>query len=175
MQHVMSGPKPRIVPWVGAATIACAVGCGSPGSPQGDSSSATGAGGTGPASLCESDPRALVYAVGLESKAQDGAVTVRFVDAQPAPPAKGNNIWTVEVLDAHGAPIDGATIVTTAYMPDHGHYSSIKPTSTPTGSPGTYTVTPVNLFMPGIWQVTLQVEPPQGAPDSVVFTFCIAG
>lgn len=123
---------------------------------------------------CATDPRAQAYAVGLSSTSTDGAVKITFVDADPAPPAKGNNTWTVAITDAAGAPIAGATIATVAYMPDHGHTSPIKPVATEM-APGTYEVTPVNLFMPGIWEVTLTVTPSGGTAEPVKFTFCIAG
>ncbi len=123
---------------------------------------------------CAADPRAQVYAVGLSSTSADGAVKITFVDADPAPPAKGNNTWTVTVVDAAGKPITGAMITTVAYMPDHGHTSPIKPTATEQDA-GTYEVTPVNLFMPGVWEVTLTVTPAGGTAEAVKFTFCVAG
>ena len=123
---------------------------------------------------CATDTRAQVYVVGLSAASDDGAVKVTFVDADPAPPAKGNNTWTVKLTDAAGKPISGAAIEATAYMPDHGHTSPIKPTGTEKDA-GTYEVTPVNLFMPGIWEITLKVTPAGGAAESVKFTFCVAG
>ena len=146
-----------------------AVACG------GESTTSGASSGSGAASVCASDPRAEAYAVGLEGKAADGAVKIRFVDAMPAPPSKGNNTWTVQVLNGADQPINGATIELTAFMPDHGHGSSTKPTVTPMGSDGTYQLALVNLFMPGIWQITFKVTPPQGMADAVVFTFCIDG
>ncbi|MFO0591030.1 MAG: FixH family protein [Polyangiaceae bacterium] len=123
---------------------------------------------------CATDTRAQVYAVGLSESSADGAVKITFVDADPAPPAKGNNTWTVKLTDGSGAALAGATIEATAYMPDHGHTSPIKPTGTEK-DPGTYELTPVNLFMPGIWEVTLKVTPAGGMAEEVKFTFCVAG
>src|SRR5262245_10238182 len=80
-----------------------------------DSGTSGGSSGSGAASVCASDPRAEAYAVGLEGKASDGAVKVRFVDAMPAPPSKGNNTWTVQVLNGADQPINGATIELTAF------------------------------------------------------------
>lgn len=124
---------------------------------------------------CASDPRVQVYAVGLSATSKDGAITIAFVDADPAPPAKGNNTWTVKLTDAGGNPVTGAAIETTAYMPDHGHTSPIKPTATEQSDAGTYEVTPVSLFMPGVWEVTLTVTPASGTATDVTFTFCVAG
>lgn len=124
---------------------------------------------------CAADPRAQVYAVGLSSSSANGAMTITFVDADPAPPAKGNNTWTVTIEDAAGDPVNGAAIATIAYMPDHGHTSAIKPTATSLDDKGTYEIKPVNLSMPGIWEVTLTVTPTGGVTEAVKFTFCIAG
>ena len=97
------------------------------------------------------------------------------MDASPSPPAKGNNVWTVQLLDKDGKPVTGATIVTKPFMPDHNHGSSIKPQATAKGAEGTYEITPVNLFMPGIWQITFTVTTPGGLDDSAVIDFCVDG
>jgi hypothetical protein len=138
------------------------------------STSGTGAGGSGP-SVCATDPRAEVYAVGLTQAAMDGAMKVSFVDATPAPPAKGVNAWTFKLTDGQGAPISGAAITVKQVMPDHGHGSSITPQVAPKGSDGTYEVTLLEFFMPGIWEITFTVTPAGGTADTVVFTFCVDG
>jgi hypothetical protein len=166
---------------VGLLAAALAAGCGSGESAGGTggqaSSSSTASASTGsqPEAACARDPRTVPYAVGVEAKATDGALTVQFMDANPAPPAKGNNTWTVKLLDAAGKPVNGATIVTKPYMPDHAHGSSIKPQATAKGTDGTYEITPVNLFMPGVWQITFTVTTPGGMNDSAVVTFCVDG
>jgi hypothetical protein len=163
---------------MGLLAAAIAAGCGPAESAGGtggqSSSSASSSTGTPAEAACAKDPRTVPYAVGVEAKATDGALTVHFMDASPAPPAKGNNTWTVQLLDGNGKPVDGATIVTTPFMPDHGHGSSIKPQSTAKGN-GTYEIAPVNLFMPGVWQITFTVTVAGGTADSAVVTFCVDG
>lgn len=139
------------------------------------SSSASSSTGTPIEAACAKDPRTVPYAVGVEAKATDGALTVQFMDAIPAPPTKGNNTWTVKLLDGAGKPVNNATIVTKPYMPDHAHGSSIKPQATEKGDDGTYEITPVNLFMPGVWQITFSVTAAGGLSDSAVVTFCVDG
>lgn len=143
-----------------------------------DSSSGTGGGGstttgTG-SSVCATDPRAMAYAVGISQASADGKVKIAFADAMPAPPAKGANVWTITLTDAAQMPIDGATIDVKPFMPDHGHGSSATPVVTGKGS-GNYEVTNLQLFMPGIWQITFTVTPAGGVAESVVFTFCVEG
>lgn len=139
----------------------------------------TGSGSTSGAppveSICADDPRAMAYAVGLESASADGSVRVRFVGATPAPPTKGDNIFTIQLVDGGGSPIDGATVTTASMMPDHGHSSAVIPETKPKGSQGEYTISPVNYFMAGIWETTFTIERPGAANEDVTFTLCIDG
>jgi hypothetical protein len=97
-----------------------------------------------------------------------------LVSSDPGPPIKGNNTWVVRVLDSANQPVPGATLTVRPYMPDHGHGTPIVVMPTET-SPGTYTLSPVNLFMSGLWQVTIDVSAPGGVSDSGVFSFCAEG
>ncbi len=135
------------------------------------SSSSSSSGGT---SICADDPRVEPYAVGLSAEAPDG-ITVTMMDASPAPPAKGNNAITIQIADKDGNPLSGVDVSFKAYMPDHGHSSSIIPDVTEQGG-GKYKLSPINLFMPGVWELTFGVTAP-GAPmtSNALFTLCIDG
>jgi len=115
-----------------------------------------------------------VYAPNLEKVGANG-YTVQLMSATPAPPAKGNNSWRIHVADPTQTAADGLGIDVNPYMPAHGHSTPIEAVVTPTGDPGEYTLDPVNLFMPGIWEVTLELSSGGSAVDSVVYTFCIDG
>jgi hypothetical protein len=98
-----------------------------------------------------------------------------MVEATPAPPAKGTNAMTLELTDAGGKPIDGATITVTPFMPDHAHGSAVTPVVAPAG-PGRYSVTKVYLPMAGLWRITVSVQAASGAPvQDAVFQFCLDG
>ncbi|MGH7281096.1 MAG: FixH family protein [Polyangiaceae bacterium] len=124
-------------------------------------------------SLCATDSRAQTYASGMEQKGSAGALSVKLESINPNPVIKGNNVWTIQVVDANGAPVDGATITVKPYMPDHGHGSSIIPQVAAGTDPGTYDISLLNLFMPGIWTVTFDVTTSANVTDSAVFTFCV--
>ena len=126
-------------------------------------------------SVCADDPRATAYADGLSATSQDGAVTARLLSADPEPPAKGDNALVLAIEDAQGAPVAGAAVAVTPFMPDHGHGASTTPVVTESATPGTYDVKAVDLFMPGIWELRLRVTPAGGAAHDVVFTFCVDG
>jgi hypothetical protein len=160
---------------LGVVALASVVGCsssntGSDGS-GGSAANSSSAAGT---SICSTDPRAEAYKVGLTETATDGAVSIKLQDANPAPPTRGNNTFHIALTDKAGKPIEGAEISTKTWMPDHGHGSSIVPTTTPSGN-GVYEINPLNLFMPGIWQITFDVTEKDKTTDSVMFTFCIDG
>lgn len=74
-------------------------------------------------------------------------------------PVLGDNTVTVEVTDTAGAPVTGAEISVTAFMPAHGHGSPHPPTISELGE-GRYEASPVTLHMPGTW--TLTVEATEG-------------
>jgi hypothetical protein len=121
---------------------------------------------------CLNDPRAQVYTANMQQKGFGNLLTFVLTAADPAPPAKGANTWTVKLLDGAANVVTDGTITASPFMPDHGHGSSVVPETTPSGDG--YTVAPLYFFMPGLWQVTLQAMTPAGN-DSMVFNFCIPG
>ena len=125
----------------------------------------------GPIITCESDSRD-VYVANLEKPGRAGTWKFVLAESSPAPPARGRNTWTVKLLDASGKPVTGAKIAVTAFMPAHGHSSPTTPIMTPAGDG--YSIGPISLFMPGLWEVTVDAEA-AGIRDSTVFSFCVAG
>lgn len=119
---------------------------------------------------CAIETRADAYALGMRKLG--GEVEVAIVEATPAPPARGDNTWRVRVQDAAGSAMAAAITVDT-YMPDHQHGSSIRTDVVETEIDGEFVLDPVNLFMPGLWEVTLDLTLDDGTPDAVVFRFCV--
>jgi YtkA-like len=145
-------------------------GCGSSGNEE-TSSAPT------PTVSCMADPRLDGVAADLDKSGELGLLSFHFFDLSPSPPAKGMNTFHVQVRDAAGVPIQGDLQVD-LYMPDHGHGTSVEPRITPEAAPGTYTVTPLYLFMPGVWRITFQVfrEASDDAKlDDAVLHFCVEG
>lgn len=127
---------------------------------------------------CTTETRADNFSIGLEKPGGSGAVDFHLMTAMPAPPAQGNNTWEVQLNTMNagvaGDPMVGATLGVHPYMPDHMHPAELKAVVTDEGN-GLYKMTPVNLWMPGLWQTTIDVTPPGASEktDSVVFSFCI--
>jgi hypothetical protein len=114
------------------------------------------------------------YRPGLERSGPAG-YTVTLVDAQPAPPARGNNAWRIRVLKPNRTPARGANLSVDTWMPDHGHGSPITASVTAGAAAGEYVLDPVSLFMPGTWEVTITIRSGATEVDAVTFTFCIEG
>lgn len=123
---------------------------------------------------CEADPRLTPWVQDSERPGVSGHFTLRMLEAQPAPAQKGDNTWKVRVTDAAGAAVTGATVKVTPFMPEHGHGTSIAATVTEDAD-GRYDITPVNLSMPGLWEVTFDVKSAQGTADRMVVWLCIEG
>jgi hypothetical protein len=115
------------------------------------------------------------FVVGLEKAGAGGTVDFKLMSIDPAPPIRGNNTWVVQVSTMAsgvvGNPIDGATVSATPFMPAHQHGSPITPVITATGNPGEYSIAPVNMWMPGVWETTIAVSAP--STDRAVYKFCI--
>jgi YtkA-like len=113
---------------------------------------------------------AQVFTVGMQATTPSG-VTVRIAAASPAPPDVGDNTWTLELEDASGAPLTGASPVVTPWMPLHGHGLAPSEYFCVEDEAGAYVVDTFDLVMPGLWQFTVEVAD----GDAVQFDLCAEG
>lgn len=138
------------------------------------------AGGAGEEVACTDDARVDEFEEGL-AKTGDQGFTVTLESGDPEPPARGDNGWSVTVLDADGKPLSDVELVVTAKMPDHGHMSPTTPEATTTDADGKSSISKLNLFMAGVWFVEVSIMAPGAAEaakkplDSVRFAFCVEG
>ncbi len=112
-----------------------------------------------------------VYVAGLQKA---GAVLdVRLMTANPAPPSRGDNEWVIHLNTVAGAaPVSGAMIQVTPFMPKHQHGTPVNVKVDAMPSAGEYKLSPVNMWMPGVWETTIEMTSSSGT-DSVVYKFCI--
>jgi len=127
---------------------------------------------------CVEDPRVDTYAANMDKPGELGLLSFSFSDAEPAPPAKGSNTFHVRITAADATPVTGDLRVS-LIMPDHGHGTSVKPVVSFDAATNEYTVTPLFLFMAGVWRI--QFEAYAGAAADAVpldrtrLFFCIEG
>jgi hypothetical protein len=153
---------------LGVVLSGCPSGTGSKVAPKADA----GFGSTEDAGVyCP--PEALTsqtFMINIESSGKQ--ITARLSDAKPSPPERHTNVWTIDLLDASGNPIEDAKI-TKAYaqMPYHNHgkpaYSVKK-----MPEPGRFEVG-LNFFMPGDFQVQLTVASASAGNDFITFEYCV--
>ena len=128
---------------------------------------------------CTTDARVDHYAAGLSKDGKLGTLSFRLVESEPAPPSRGSNRFVLQILDQSGAPVD-VSLHVDLKMPDHGHGTSIVPTIAFDADAQSFTVTPLYLFMPGVWRIDFTAfakdSDTTGTPlDSASFFFCIEG
>lgn len=130
---------------------------------------------------CEEDTRDDAFVAGI-AKTGAAGFTLAIVDSLPAPPTKGDNVWSLELRDSGDVLMPGLALEAAPFMPDHGHGTVVPVLFTDDGD-GSYTLNPVNFFMPGYWETTVTVVD-QGETDSedddtdldtMVFKFCVDG
>lgn len=120
---------------------------------------------------CTKVTGADTFVVGLEKMGGGGTLNFKLLSATPAPPARGDNTWIVQITNA-GAPLEAAQLKVTPFMPSHQHGSPIQALAAAMPDAGQYKIEPVNLWMPGVWETTIRAT--AGATtDSAVYKFCI--
>ena len=125
---------------------------------------------------CTDDARVDHFSAGMAKEGEHGALTFELLTSDPAPPAKGDNAWTLRIFDAAHAPADVSLDVQLA-MPDHGHGSRVAPKISYEAEQ--FSVAPLDLFMAGVWQIDFHAKASDGDDetpvDDVSFFFCIEG
>ncbi len=153
-------------PWLALLLLGVATACGDGGAGGDDDVDA--------APPDAGDRQGDTYVAGLEKTGRNGGVFTRLVDAVPAPPERGDNRWVLEVVDRDGGPRSDCALTVDPRMPVHQHGTPVVARVTPEGAPGRYVLEPVNLFMPGLWEVTIDLDC-GGVVDEVLYAFWIEG
>ncbi len=123
-------------------------------------------------SACSGETRADTYVQGLEKSGD--IYRIRLLEAIPGPPEVGDNQWTFELYKDAGK-VSTATITVRPWMPDHGHGTTpMYYQATASSNSDTFELGAIDLFMPGFWTMTFQVDEPS-VSDEIVFGFCLEG
>jgi hypothetical protein len=122
---------------------------------------------------CAAETRDDEFVTGLAKPGEVGTYEFKLLSSDPTPPSRGDNTWVLQLstIAAPVAPVTGASLRVTPFMPDHAHGSGKPVIVTPMTEAGQYQLDPVNLWMPGLWEITIQAE--TTTRDRVVFRFCL--
>ena len=118
---------------------------------------------------CDAETRAEPFTAGMAKTGGKG-LSVALMNADPAPPARYNNRWTLQGRDSSGNAIEGASLKVVGRMPDHPHSCPRQSIVTDQGG-GMYDADPVSLGMAGFWVIKVYVQS-ASVSDSVEFKFC---
>jgi YtkA-like len=121
---------------------------------------------------CATETRADQLVSGMEKVGERGEVSFRLVTMTPSPPKRPDNAWVIH-LERGGVPLDGAAVGVKLFMPDHNHGTGVKPVISAAGTAGDYKIDQLNLWMPGLWELTVDATPAGGSKDQAVFRACI--
>lgn len=131
-----------------------------------------GAGGDAGAAPPHDPPEGDIYVAGLEKAGAEGHLKVQLLDALPAPPERGDNTWELRVLSMADTPLTDCTVAVVPDMPAHGHGTT--PVEIAAGGDGTFSVRKLNLFMPGLWIIPIDLTCGD-VTDRVIYEFWIEG
>jgi hypothetical protein len=131
-------------------------------------------------SKCQDTP-AVVYVAGSMPMATSssglwmGTLVSIHSDGPPAldTPQLGLNTWVFVLKDAAtGAPAQVSLIAERPWMPMHGHGQSTDVVVTP-GDAGMYTISGIDPFQAGWWEIKLDMPPIEGVDDKMAFDICV--
>lgn len=160
--HSLSEALKRACVAAGLGLIACAVvACTSDASGDGGTTAGAAAGSDAPVK-CPADTPVFSATPtgGLTVASGSKALSARVILAKPTEPTRYRNDWTVQFLDAAGAPVNDVVLSDAcAWMYVHNHGGPAM-TVTQLADKSTYQLTELNLFMPGPWSIELAVTSP---------------
>ena len=143
-------------------------------SDAGSADAATGdAGAADTMVVCPDDAvDASSFALGMPVMGDNQKIQAKLIAAMPTPPARYNNDWTIEFMDASGNALSDVDL-TKAYadMPYHGHGKAAT-SMTKLSDPGQFDVG-INLFMRGYFDVQFSVSSPSAGDDMLHFKYCV--
>lgn len=98
----------------------------------------------------------LLAACGGGGGTDNGSLQLALT-ADPTAPIVGKNTFYIDLHGKDGAPLQGATVKCSPWMPAHGHGSTEEPQVTDLGG-GRYKAFPVTFFMIGDWELRARAD-----------------
>lgn len=108
-----------------------------------------------------------------QSRSTDNALfQVRIEPAIDPLPLNRMHGWVLSLVDAAGAPLDGAVILVEGGMPAHNHGMPTSPQVTDNLGEGRYQIEGVQFQMPGHWVIRFNISA-DGLSDSVTYNLML--
>jgi hypothetical protein len=115
------------------------------------------------------------YVSGVQRVTDGGLFLVELVRSTPPPKFTGDYTWEVTVQDTACVSLGSVHVKAEPTMPQHGHGTTPEFTEASLDTSKTFTLTDMDLFMPGVWQVEITVTADDGAVDTVSWFFDLQG
>ena len=104
------------------------------------------------------DPGAFASSPAATLTSDSGLHRIAVYSAPDAQPTRGVNALRIVITNVEGGrPATGLDLDVVPWMPAMGHGASVKPRVETGTEPGVFTVTRVNLFMPGLWEIRTSI------------------
>jgi hypothetical protein len=98
----------------------------------------------------------------------DSGFGLTLLGSEPMTPFVGDNAWLITLTQDDTALLGIApSLEAVPFMPDHGHGTAV-PVDITEPAPGRYLFAPVNLRMPGYWEVTITLTGDGGSQQLMV-------
>lgn len=145
--------------------------CGGCSEKSGQPAAATDAALTGEPSTTSCTGKGTPFVLPLTAETPNREFAVTITDATPPDFGMGDNAWTVRVDDAGGHPAPGSSFKVNPWMPEHKH-GAVKIVVVTDSGEGAYDVKPINVNMPGVWEIRFDFPSDGGAGLRAVFSLC---
>lgn len=129
---------------------------------------------------CMTSGRGDTFAIGLQHTGMNALYTFKLMSADPPTPSRQKlGTWVVQISwEATGAPVTGASLSVSPFMPDHQHGpGAYTPQIMELATPGQYQISDINTWMPGYWEITIDAitgaATPAKVEDTAVFKVCV--
>jgi hypothetical protein len=154
------------------ALFATAAGCAGCSEKSDQPLAATDAALVGDASDPTCGGKGTPFELPVTAKTPNGEFAATLTASDPPKFGMGDNAWTLRIDDADGKPAPGVVFNVVPWMTLHKH-GAVKAVVVTDEGDGAYEAKPINVNMPGIWDIRIEFPAADGgAPLRAVFSFC---
>ncbi len=102
--------------------------------------------------------------------AESSSYRLQLLSASPLLPERGSNEWLVELTSKTNESLDSCEVNATPYMPEHGHGAPAQPQVMKTPQ-SDYLIQEILFTMPGLWELTFDIQCGETSSELVIYSF----